>query len=199
MALASIEAEIWSSTPFILVGTTAPAENGLIRFEMRSRAATAANLLHPDEFQPGRAVDRMLSAWNAGPIGRAPIGWDGAMCSRRCLTRGRYRRPIRTGSRNSRRRSMRDRAPARPRTSASAASPGSTRCRTCCARSPARSIFATCSRNSPPSRVACSRTTPRSRSCSCAPTGASRSGCTRSASRTGGTCPRSSTIRIRTS
>ena len=80
MALASIEAEIWSSTPFILVGTTAPAENGLIRFEMRSRAATAANLLHPDEFQPGRAVDRMLSAWNAGPIGRAPIGWDGAMC-----------------------------------------------------------------------------------------------------------------------
>src|SRR5262245_37402154 len=80
MALASIEAEIWATTPFVLFGATAPAENGLVRFEMRSRAAAAVNLLHPDEFQPGRAVDRMLSAWNAGPIGRAPIGWDGAMC-----------------------------------------------------------------------------------------------------------------------
>src|SRR5262245_749103 len=80
MALASIEAEIWATTPFVLVGTTAPAENGLVRFEMRSRAATAVNLLHPDEFQPGRTVDRMLAPWNAGPIGRAPIGWDGTMC-----------------------------------------------------------------------------------------------------------------------
>src|SRR6185295_18272629 len=80
MALAAIEAEIWSTTPFLLVGTTAPAENGLVRFEMRSRAATGVNQLHPDEFQPGRAVDRMLAAWGAGPIGRAPIGWDGAMC-----------------------------------------------------------------------------------------------------------------------
>src|SRR5262245_2183231 len=80
MALASVEAEIWATTPFVLFGSTAPAENGLVRFEMRSRAATAVNLLHPDEFQPGRIVDRMLSAWNAGPIGRAPIGWDGAMC-----------------------------------------------------------------------------------------------------------------------
>ena len=80
MALAAIESEVWSTTPFALVGTTAPAGNGLVRFEMRSRAATSVNLLHPDEFLPGRAVDRMVSPWGVGPMGRVPIDWDGAMC-----------------------------------------------------------------------------------------------------------------------
>jgi len=80
MALASIEAEIWSTTPFAVVGTTAPADNGLVRFELRTPAVTSVNLLHPDEFQPGRAVDRILSAWSAGPLLRAPIDGHGAMC-----------------------------------------------------------------------------------------------------------------------
>src|SRR2546426_534984 len=80
MALASLEEEVWSTTPFAVVGTTAPADNGLVRFELRTPAVTSVNLLHPDQFQPGRAVDRMLSAWHAGPLRRVPIGEDGAMC-----------------------------------------------------------------------------------------------------------------------
>jgi transcriptional regulator with GAF, ATPase, and Fis domain len=80
MALASIESEIWSTTPFAVFGTTAPADNGLVRFELRTPAVTSVNLLHPDEFQPGRAVDRMLSPWRVGPLARAPIGEEGVVC-----------------------------------------------------------------------------------------------------------------------
>src|SRR5262245_49670770 len=80
MALASLESEVWSTTPFAIIGTTAPAGNGLVRFEMRSAAATGVKLLPPDEFRPGRAIDRMLAPWGVGPVGRAPIDWDGAMC-----------------------------------------------------------------------------------------------------------------------
>jgi len=73
LALASVEAEIWSTTPFRVFGTIAPVENGLLRLELRAPAVTSANVLHPDDFQPGRAVDERLSAWQAGPLVRVPI------------------------------------------------------------------------------------------------------------------------------
>src|SRR5262245_8038347 len=78
LALASIEPEIWSTTPFAAVGTIAPVDGGLLRFERHSPAVTAANALHPDDFQPGRAVDRTLAAWQLGPLMRVPIEGTGA-------------------------------------------------------------------------------------------------------------------------
>jgi len=39
-ALASLETEIWSTIQFAAVGTMAPADDGLVRFELRTPAAT---------------------------------------------------------------------------------------------------------------------------------------------------------------
>jgi transcriptional regulator with GAF, ATPase, and Fis domain len=80
MALASLENEIWTATPFAVVGTMSPEENGRVRFELRTRVATSVNRLPPDELLPGRAVDRMLSPWRVGPLARAPIHGAGATC-----------------------------------------------------------------------------------------------------------------------
>jgi transcriptional regulator with GAF, ATPase, and Fis domain len=80
LALASIEAEIWSTSPFIVFGTVAPADGGLLRFELRTPAVTAVNALRPDEFEPGRSVDQILSAWQAGPMIRVPIDGTDAAC-----------------------------------------------------------------------------------------------------------------------
>src|SRR5262249_42501069 len=80
MALASVEAEVWSTTPFQVFGTIAPVEDGLLRLELRSPAVTAANTLHPDEFQPGRSVANRLGAWQAGPLIRVPIDGTDATC-----------------------------------------------------------------------------------------------------------------------
>jgi transcriptional regulator with GAF, ATPase, and Fis domain len=80
MALASLEDEIWSATPFAVVGTMSPAEHGLVRFELRTRVATSVNRLAPDEFLPGHAVDRMLSSLRVGPLSRAPIDGADATC-----------------------------------------------------------------------------------------------------------------------
>src|SRR5262245_25498494 len=80
LALASIEVEIWSTTPFRVVGTLAPVEEGRLRFELRTTAVTAVNALHPDEFQPGRSVANRLSAWQAGALLRVPIDGTDATC-----------------------------------------------------------------------------------------------------------------------
>jgi len=80
MALASLEDEIWSTTPFAVVGTMSPAEDGLVRVELRTRVATSVNRLAADEFLPGRAIDRMLSPWDVGPLARAPIDGTDAAC-----------------------------------------------------------------------------------------------------------------------
>jgi transcriptional regulator with GAF, ATPase, and Fis domain len=44
-ALAAVEPDIWSTTPFAAVGFVVPAENGLVRFEMRTAQVATANLL----------------------------------------------------------------------------------------------------------------------------------------------------------
>jgi transcriptional regulator with GAF, ATPase, and Fis domain len=80
LALASVEAEIWSTTPFRVFGTIAPVENSLLRLEFRTRSVTAVNVVHPDEFQPGRSVDNRLSAWQAGPLIRMPIDGTDVTC-----------------------------------------------------------------------------------------------------------------------
>src|SRR4051812_22656943 len=80
LALAGIESQIWSTTPFIVFGTIAPADGGLLRFEQRTPAVTAVNTVHPDEFEPDRSVDRLLSSWQAGPMIRVPIQGTDASC-----------------------------------------------------------------------------------------------------------------------
>jgi transcriptional regulator with GAF, ATPase, and Fis domain len=99
-ALGSLQVELWSAAPFAALGLVVPADNGRLRVEMRNRAGTSANILAPDELpeilrppadtpiqiadlasrlQPGRAVDRLLSAWNYGALLAVPIGSERAL------------------------------------------------------------------------------------------------------------------------
>src|SRR5439155_25172709 len=80
LALASLEDEIWSTTPFAAVGLMVPAEHDVVSFEFHTPLITSSNRVHRHEFEPGGAIDRNLAPWTLGPLARAPIGGSDAMC-----------------------------------------------------------------------------------------------------------------------
>src|SRR5439155_9795788 len=79
LALASLEDEIWSTTPFAAVGLMVPSADDVVSFEFHTPVVSSVNRLHANEFQPGGAVDRSLAPWAVGALVRAPID-GGAMC-----------------------------------------------------------------------------------------------------------------------
>jgi transcriptional regulator with GAF, ATPase, and Fis domain len=98
-ALAAVEPDVWSATPFAAIGTVRPLEGERVRFEMRTRLAAAANVLGAGDLPPvlhpstaagvsvgrlsagrdtGRAVDRLTAAFELDSVARIPIGTDEA-------------------------------------------------------------------------------------------------------------------------
>ncbi|HXI28095.1 MAG TPA: GAF domain-containing protein, partial [Vicinamibacterales bacterium] len=94
-ALAAVEPDIWTTTPFTAVGNVRVAGDGRVRFEVRTRVSAAANLvdaaalppvLRPAhaagisvarlaaERDPERGVDRLLAAFGLDSIVRIPVG-----------------------------------------------------------------------------------------------------------------------------
>jgi len=94
-ALAAVEPDIWSTTPFAAVGSVRVADDGRVRFEVRTRLSAAANLVDaaalPPVLRPAhnagisvarlaaerdteRGVDRLLAAFRLDSIVRIPVG-----------------------------------------------------------------------------------------------------------------------------
>src|SRR5262245_39226527 len=78
LALASLESEIWATSRFGGFGLIEPHADGRVRFEIRTRAATAASFLEADDMRAAATTDRVLTMWQLGPMARTPIGVHGA-------------------------------------------------------------------------------------------------------------------------
>jgi transcriptional regulator with GAF, ATPase, and Fis domain len=77
MALASLEAEVWSTTRFRGVGLIEPQSDGRFRVETHTPAATVSSFLGEEGLQPGGTAARVLEMWQLGPMSRTPIGSHG--------------------------------------------------------------------------------------------------------------------------
>lgn len=97
-ALAVVEPEIWSTTPFVAAGLVRPVENGPLRSDFRARTAANANVLAADQFprpfarcrrrtavvtplrpdlDPARGIDSMLAAFEVEALVVVPLQSDG--------------------------------------------------------------------------------------------------------------------------
>ena len=59
-ALAAVEPDVWSTTPFAAIGTVRPLDDGRVRFEMRTPLAAAVSVVGltdlPAALQPSHAA-----------------------------------------------------------------------------------------------------------------------------------------------
>ena len=98
LAVASVEAELWSTTAFVAFGLVEPAGNGRTRVEIRNRVVASAHVVGGDEvpaplreppadprqfvplsahLRPSRAIDRLLITGSLEALLVVPIGPDG--------------------------------------------------------------------------------------------------------------------------
>jgi len=77
MALASLEAEIWSTTRFRGIGLIETHADGRDRLEMHTPVSTVSSVLGPDGLGPGGTAARVLDMWQLGPMSRTAIGERG--------------------------------------------------------------------------------------------------------------------------
>ena len=72
-ALASVEAEIYATTPFAVLGLVSPAADGRVTFDMRSRLAVTRSVVKPEELPEPlrRCVGVPLRVSGASPAAQA--------------------------------------------------------------------------------------------------------------------------------
>src|SRR5499427_3450691 len=101
-ALAAVEPDVWSTTPFAAIGAVRSLDGGRVRFEMRTRLAAAANVVSRQDLPPAlqpthadgvsvarlsdgrdleRAGDRLTAAFGLDSIVRVPVGTAAAPVS----------------------------------------------------------------------------------------------------------------------
>jgi transcriptional regulator with GAF, ATPase, and Fis domain len=93
-ALAVVEPDVWSTTPFAAVGLALPAADGGVRFEMRTRQVATANEVRPADMPPAlrapatgitasrltvdadtsRPIDRVMSFGSLDSVVTMPLG-----------------------------------------------------------------------------------------------------------------------------
>src|SRR5262245_28209295 len=101
-ALAAVEPDVWSTTPFAAIGAVRALDDGRVRFEMRTRLAAAANVVNREDLPPAlqpthadgvsvaqlsdgrdpeRAGDRLTAAFGLDSMVRVPVGTAAAPVS----------------------------------------------------------------------------------------------------------------------
>jgi transcriptional regulator with GAF, ATPase, and Fis domain len=96
-ALAAVEPDVWSTTPFAAIGLVQSAADGRVHFDIRTPVAASANRLRPEDLptalhapiaapmcthlQPGsnpaRAIDRLTAHFDLDSMALVPLGSHG--------------------------------------------------------------------------------------------------------------------------